>query len=205
VNTSSGEQKFPALGRFWTASNVLSLLRLALAFPICWLILIRGPGDPLLLILVAIAIATDWFDGKLARWSKTVSEWGILLDPLADKVGAAMTVAALAVRGALPVWFVGLLVVRDLLVGAGWTIVSRRTGQLMMSRMPGKLSTVALACTVLSALLKADADVMFYLLWITSVLLVYSFLYYMGTFFAIVRSTPSEAQAEGTPEGSATG
>jgi CDP-diacylglycerol--glycerol-3-phosphate 3-phosphatidyltransferase len=144
-----------------------------------------------LLTLVAIAIATDWFDGKIARWSKTVSEWGILLDPLADKVAAAMTVAALAIRGALPVWFVALLLARDVFVGTGWTLVSHRTGKLMMSRMPGKITTTVLACTVLAALLQSDADVMSYLVWITSALLVYSFLHYMATFIGIMREAPS--------------
>jgi len=60
----------PELGRFWTVSNLLSIVRALLTVPVVYLILTREPGEPAglaLLVLVAIAIVTDWFDGKLAR------------------------------------------------------------------------------------------------------------------------------------------
>ena len=79
---------FPTMGRFWTAANVLSLTRGALAVPIALLVYRGGPVGPLV-GLVAFAIATDFLDGKLARWSRTVSEWGKVLDATADKLAAA--------------------------------------------------------------------------------------------------------------------
>ena len=61
--------------------------------------------------LIALAIATDFFDGKVARWSHTVSEWGKVLDATADKLAAAAVCTALLLRPEeagprLPLWFV---------------------------------------------------------------------------------------------------
>lgn len=95
------------LGRFWTIPNVLSLFRLVLIVPIAILLWQDGPVE-WLLGLVALVIISDWFDGRIARWTKTVSEWGKVIDPVADKFAAVMTVAALTFRPAdphLPLWF----------------------------------------------------------------------------------------------------
>ena len=66
--------------------NMLSMFRLVLIIPVTWLILQDGPLF-WMMILILLAVATDYFDGRIARWSDSVSDWGKLLDPLADKVG----------------------------------------------------------------------------------------------------------------------
>ncbi|MEL6615250.1 MAG: CDP-alcohol phosphatidyltransferase family protein, partial [Bacteroidota bacterium] len=79
---------FPDMGQFWTAANVLSLSRVVLVVPIAWLVYHGGPIGPMF-GLIGLAIATDWFDGKVARWQGQVSEWGKVLDATADKLAAA--------------------------------------------------------------------------------------------------------------------
>jgi len=155
-----------------------------------YMILQRNPGDsvdPSLVIVVMIAIATDWFDGKLARWSRTVSDWGKVLDPLADKIAAGFTVLALAMTKAIPWWFVLMMVARDLLTGFGWSVLSRRTGSIFMSRMSGKTATGAVGVTVLAAIMVADPEVMQACLWITTTLLLYSFVDYLVHFVSVLR------------------
>ncbi|HUF08941.1 MAG TPA: CDP-alcohol phosphatidyltransferase family protein [Rhodothermales bacterium] len=184
-----GRFGFPHLGKFWTVSNVLSLVRLVLAIPVVYMILRRHPGDPVdpaLLLLVVIAIATDWFDGKLARWSKTVSDWGKVLDPLADKIAAGFTVLALAATNAIPWWFVLMMVIRDVVTGLGWSVLSRRTGSISMSRMSGKTATAAVGVTVLAAIMVADPEVMNACIWITTTLLLYSFVDYFIHFVSVL-------------------
>jgi phosphatidylglycerophosphate synthase len=148
-----------------------------------------------LLVLVIVAIVTDWFDGRVARWSNTVSEWGKVLDPLADKVAAAAAVLALTLRGhfheeyvvSLPYWFLALVVGRDLLIVAGGVSLARRTGQVVMSLMSGKVAVTAVAVTVIAALLRADPEIMQACLLITSGLLVYSFFVYLFRYFHLAR------------------
>jgi len=109
-----------------------------------------------LLGLVAIAVITDWLDGKIARWTGTVSEWGKVLDPLADKLGSALVGFVLALKGILPWWFVVLVVVRDVLIMIGGVLLMRRLGRVVPSIWMGKVAVTFLALTILAGLLKAD-------------------------------------------------
>lgn len=174
------------LGRFWTIPNMLSLSRLVLVVPITYLIIVDGS---LLWIfgLVVVAVATDYFDGRIARWSNTVSEWGKVLDPLADKAAAAMVVMALVIRGSLPIWLLVLILVRDVLIVLGGARLAKKTGQVVMSVMAGKIAVSALALTVLAALLRADPPIVTWLVYLTAALMVISFGIYVVRYIRMMR------------------
>ena len=87
----------------WTVPNGLSTLRLVLV-PTAALVLLTQSNDGLAIGLLAIAGATDWLDGYLARKLNQVSELGTLLDPLADRLAILCFVAALSWRGAFSPW-----------------------------------------------------------------------------------------------------
>lgn len=174
------------LGRFWTIANMLSMLRLVLVVPITYLILTDGPLS-WLFGLILLALVTDWFDGRVARWSRTVSEWGKVLDPLADKVAGAAVVLALVVRGTLPMWFLSVIVARDVAIILGGVVLARRTGQVVMSAWMGKVAVTALALTVLAALLRADEPILTTCIWITTGLMVYSFVLYAVRFARLMK------------------
>lgn len=187
------------LGRFWTIPNVLSLFRLMLIVPIAVLLWQDGPVE-WLLGLVALVIISDWFDGRIARWTKTVSEWGKVIDPVADKFAAVMTVAALTFRPAdphLPLWFFGLVVGRDVAILLGGAIVARRSGQVVMSAWAGKAASLWLALTVLSLILKADPPVVNVCLWMATGLLFLSLVVYMIRYAGFMRRTPPSQRTEG--------
>lgn len=153
------------------------MARLILVIPITYLILEDGPLV-WLFGLLAVVVMTDWFDGRVARWSKSVSDWGKVLDPLADKVAAAAIVLALVVRGTLPLWFLGVMAARDSAIVLGGAVLARRTGHVLMSVWMGKVAVTALSITVLAALLRADPPILAFCIWVTTGLLVYSFILY---------------------------
>ncbi|HEY6585097.1 MAG TPA: CDP-alcohol phosphatidyltransferase family protein [Gaiellaceae bacterium] len=66
--------------------------------------------------LFAAAMATDWFDGRLARRSGRTSAMGSLLDPVADKVLVLSVLIVLVGRGVFPGWMVAAIVAREFLV-----------------------------------------------------------------------------------------
>jgi CDP-diacylglycerol--glycerol-3-phosphate 3-phosphatidyltransferase len=71
---------------FNTTPNQLTLLRMAFAPLVVGLLFIRTPTADLWAgWLFALASATDYFDGYIARKQKIVTVYGKLLDPLADK------------------------------------------------------------------------------------------------------------------------
>jgi CDP-diacylglycerol--glycerol-3-phosphate 3-phosphatidyltransferase len=183
---------WPDLGRFWTAANVLSLTRLVLVGPIAVLLWQDGPLGWLLGLTIA-AIMTDWFDGRVARWTRSVSEWGKVIDPVADKVAAVLTVSVLTFRPAeptLPLWFFGLIVGRDLLILAGGAWIARRSGKVLMSAWAGKAASLWLALTVLSVILKADPPVLNVCLWMATGLFVFSFGVYVVRYLNAIRRSP---------------
>ncbi len=181
---------------------MLSLFRVVLAIPITYLILIDGSVG-WILGLILLAGLTDWFDGHLARWSDTVSNWGKVLDPLSDKAMALMVSGALVIRGDLPIWFVGIIMVRDVLIVLGSVLLTRRIGQVQMSIWWGKVAVTALAVTVLAALLKADPPIFQFCIWLTLALMLYSFVLYLLRYRKLWRtgqvSAESEADGESGP------
>jgi CDP-diacylglycerol--glycerol-3-phosphate 3-phosphatidyltransferase len=184
---------WPDLGRFWTVANTLSLTRLVVVVPLAVLLWQDGPLE-WLLGLALVAIVTDWVDGRVARWTRTVSEWGKVIDPVADKVAAVLTVTVLALRPVepqLPLWFFGLVLGRDLLILAGGAVIARRSGKILMSAWAGKAATLWLALTVLSIILKADPPILNVCLWMATGLFVFSFGLYVVRYVHAVRSPPS--------------
>ena len=186
---------WPDLGRFWTVANALSLTRLVLVLPIAVLLWQDGPLG-WLLGLTIIAIMTDWFDGRVARWTRTVSEWGKVIDPVADKFAAILTVTVLTFRPEvanapeLPLWFFGVIVGRDLLILAGGAWIAKRSGQVLMSAWAGKAASLWLALTVLSVILKADEPVFLVCLWMATGLFIFSFAIYVVRYLNAVRRSP---------------
>jgi cardiolipin synthase len=102
--------------RWLTIPNVLSVIRLALVPVFLWLLL--GPrADGWALAILVFSGASDWADGKIARWLNQASRLGALLDPAADRLYTLATVVAFVLRDIIPLWFALVLVGRDLLVG----------------------------------------------------------------------------------------
>lgn len=190
------------LGTFWTIPNALSLVRMALVVPITYLVVIDGPLD-WIVGLIIVAAFTDWVDGRLARWSHTVSEWGKVLDPIADKFAALMIVPALVFRDVeptLPLWLFFLIVVRDLGIVAGGVLIARRTGRIVVSSWVGKFAVAALTLTVLAAILKADPPILQFCVWTTAVLMALSFVVYTIRLVRILRVTQHRPSTALTPE-----
>ncbi|MDX1439655.1 MAG: CDP-alcohol phosphatidyltransferase family protein [Rubricoccaceae bacterium] len=178
------------MGRFWTAANALSLARVVLVVPITWMVYQGGPIGPMF-GLIGLAIATDFFDGRVARWSHTVSEWGKVLDASADKIAAASVTVALLIRPTppnLPLWFVALAVSRDAILTIGGLIQSYRLGKFTTSLWSGKVAVTALAVSVVAALLGARPTVLEACVWCTSAIMVYSIIEYAIRFREIMRA-----------------
>ena len=186
----------PPLGKFWTIANMLSLFRVVLAIPITYLILVDG-SVAWILGLIVLAGLTDWFDGHLARWSHTVSNWGKVLDPLCDKAAMLMVSLALVIRGDLPIWFVAIVALRDVLIVVGSVLLTRRISEVKMSLWWGKVAITAMAVTVLAALLKADPPVMQFCIWTTLALMLYSYALYVLRYLRLWRLGPDPAEADG--------
>ncbi|HEX5400989.1 MAG TPA: CDP-alcohol phosphatidyltransferase family protein [Pseudonocardiaceae bacterium] len=110
--------------RVVTLPNALSVLRLVGVPVFLWLLL--GPHADLAALIVLVASgASDWLDGKLARWLNQASRLGALLDPAADRLYIFATLIAFVVRGIVPWWLAVLLIGRDVVVGLALAVLRR--------------------------------------------------------------------------------
>lgn len=101
----------------FTIPNLISGLRI-LSVPV-FLYLILGPqADGWALAVLLVSGATDWLDGKLARWLDQMSRFGALLDPIADRLYMVAIPLAYAARGIIPWWLVAVLLAREALLAA---------------------------------------------------------------------------------------
>jgi CDP-diacylglycerol---glycerol-3-phosphate 3-phosphatidyltransferase len=121
----------------------------------------------------AVAMATDQFDGWLARRRNQTSTFGSLLDPIADKVLVLAVLTMLVAEGVAPAWMVAAIVAREIAV-SGLRLAALERGVVMGARDLGKLKTWAqtLAATIagLQAAGAWDADVAWWAMLVATLL-----------------------------------
>jgi cardiolipin synthase len=134
--------------------NALTLLRIVLILPLVWL-LVRG-DYPLTLLVFGVAAATDAADGLLAKQFGWTSEFGRLIDPVADKLLLVVVFITLSLLDLVPVWLTVLVVGRDVVIGAGALLFKLRFGTLGGHPTPvSKLNTL---CQILFVLAVVAAE-----------------------------------------------
>jgi cardiolipin synthase len=141
--------------RVWTIPNGLSVLRL-LGVPLfLWLAL--GPKDDgWAIIVLMVGGFTDYLDGKIARRFNLTSRLGALLDPAADRLYILATLAALTVRGILPIWLSGSIVGRDLVLSVGLLLLHRHGYPPPAVTFLGKAATLNLLYAFPMLLISVD-------------------------------------------------
>ena len=144
--------------------------------------------------LFAVAMATDWLDGRLARRSGRTSALGSLLDPIADKVLVMSVLIVLVGRDAFPGWMVAAIVAREFLV-SGLRLAALERGTVLKARDLGKLKTwsqaVAAGVGGLTAAGAFDDTVAWWTLLVALVLTWVSGLDYARLAPGLLRSTPT--------------
>ena len=90
--------------------------------------------------LFALAMATDWFDGRVARRHGRTSPLGGLLDPIADKILVLSVLIVLIGSGVFDAWMVAAIVAREFLI-SGLRLAAIERGVVMHARDLGKLKT----------------------------------------------------------------
>lgn len=99
-----------------TLPNAITVARLVVFVPLTmWLILTPGLELWATLSLVLFS-GTDWIDGVIARATDTTTRLGEILDPVADRLGIVLIAIALVIAGIVPLWFVLVIAISDLVM-----------------------------------------------------------------------------------------
>ncbi len=110
--------------RIWTIPNVISFIRL-LGVPLFLYLLLGPQHDVAAVVVLAVGGTTDWVDGYVARRMNSVSRLGELLDPFADRLYILATLIGFTVRGVVPYWLTGALLLREAVLGVALLVLRR--------------------------------------------------------------------------------
>ena len=156
--------------------NKLTIARVVLIpFFVFFLLYPLESGEWLALMFFLLASLTDMVDGKIARQYDLITNFGKLMDPLADKLLVSSALICLVALGRVPAWMVIIIIGREfvitgmrqiameqgIVIAAGWWGKFKTTAQIIMIALmivnlpPLQLVTdvmmwVALALTIIS-------------------------------------------------------
>jgi CDP-diacylglycerol---glycerol-3-phosphate 3-phosphatidyltransferase len=130
--------------------NALTLLRILCVPVVVVALLGETPnGDIIAAIVFALAAATDGLDGYIARSRESITTFGKLMDPLADKlliIGALLSLVSL---GRLEAWIAMVIIAREVAVTILRTIAAER-GLVISASWLGKAKTVLQIAAVIA-------------------------------------------------------
>ena len=133
--------------------NVLTLSRIIMAFVLVLLLEANtSMGNILAALVFAAASLTDFYDGHLAKTRGLVSNFGKIMDPIADKILILSTFGVLAHIGMVAWWMFIVIALREVLVTASRLIAMRR-GQVLAAERAGKVKTVVQIIAISAILL----------------------------------------------------
>jgi CDP-diacylglycerol--glycerol-3-phosphate 3-phosphatidyltransferase len=124
-----------------TVPNWLTLGRI-LSLPLI-IVLASFPGKAFGIaaaVVFSIAAITDFLDGYIARRTGQVSEFGKLVDPIADKIIVAAAFIMLVDLGRAPAWLVALIISREFAV-SGLRAYASTKNIIIDARFTGKTKT----------------------------------------------------------------
>jgi CDP-diacylglycerol--glycerol-3-phosphate 3-phosphatidyltransferase len=128
----------------WVVPNHITLFRMC-ATPLVLYVLIRKDYDIGIPFFLFVAFS-DAIDGALARTRNKITEWGMMFDPLADKM-LIIPVVMLLVIAHLPMWIAVMVIGIELLIIV-LAILWRRQGRVIQSNVWGKIKMCLHVCAI---------------------------------------------------------
>jgi len=174
--------------RIVTGSNIISIIRAALAIPIIYFLKEGQSGTAL--IFMAICILSDMLDGWLARISNQITSLGKMLDPLADKVVMFSVMLYLVIYDTVPLFYFGVLLIRDFSISLLGVYMMNICKISPGANKLGKISIVITAATILSFIYGDQLTQVNFqtpLMWISIFFMIISGIQYFYSFIREIR------------------
>ena len=130
--------------------NKLTILRMIMIIPFVVFMLVPiggGAAKWIALALFVVASLTDLLDGKIARKYNLVTNFGKLMDPLADKLLVAAALICFVEVNRIPAWIVLIIISREFII-SGFRLVAAEGGKVIAAGYWGKLKTAVTMVTI---------------------------------------------------------
>lgn len=96
----------------------------------------------LALLVFILAALTDWFDGKIAKSKNLITDFGKIMDPIADKVLVLAAFLSFIQLQLVPAWMVMVIIARELII-TSLRIFALSKGKVIAASKSGKHKTVS--------------------------------------------------------------
>jgi CDP-diacylglycerol--glycerol-3-phosphate 3-phosphatidyltransferase len=132
--------------------NKLTISRFVLTFAFL-MVMFAEPKyyETIALGFFSVAGLTDYFDGKIARRDNLITNFGILMDPLADKIMVCSAFIAFVGCGWTPAWMVVIVVGRELAI-TGLRLLAASKNLVLAAERFGKHKTISQIVAIISLL-----------------------------------------------------
>lgn len=137
--------------------NILTLIRFILIVPI--VLCIAYEEFIIAFVFLVLSGITDVLDGTIARKFNFITDFGKLMDPLADKMTQVAILVTLCVKQIVPFWVLAIVVIKEFAMISGASFLYGKE-LVVSSKWYGKLSTVlfylAIACSLITRYLNTN-------------------------------------------------
>ncbi len=132
--------------------NKLTVSRFVLTVAFLAVIFAKPPFyETIALALFSVAGLTDYFDGRIARRDHLITNFGILMDPLADKILICSAFIAFVGCGWMAAWMVVIIVARELAI-TGLRLLAASKNLVLAAERFGKNKTISQIVAIISVL-----------------------------------------------------
>lgn len=107
--------------------------------------------DSAALVIFIMASLTDYFDGKIARRDNLITDFGKLMDPLADKILTGSAFIAFVGLDLMPAWMVIIIVARELAI-TGLRLLAASKNIVLAAERFGKHKTISQITAIIAVL-----------------------------------------------------
>jgi CDP-diacylglycerol---glycerol-3-phosphate 3-phosphatidyltransferase len=130
--------------------NVLTLVRILLV-PVLVVALLQATphGSTVAAIVFALAAVTDGVDGWIARRRRSITTFGKVMDPIADKLLIAAALISLVSLNRVDGWVAMVIIAREFAV-SGLRVAAGQQGAIIAANRLGKAKTVLQVAMVLA-------------------------------------------------------
>lgn len=164
--------------------NILTIFR----FILIPFIVLNLANDKYLVAFVIFTVSglTDILDGFIARKFNFITNFGKLIDPLADKCTQIITLATLALKNIIPMWIIIIVILKEFIMVAGASFLYGKE-LVVSSKWYGKLATVlfyiAIVCSLFIKEFNFTFDFSLYIYYLALISTIFSLIMYIKAFY----------------------
>ena len=140
-------------GYIMNLANKLTISRIVLAAIFILFLFIQGVAAKFAALgLFLLACLTDYYDGMIARKTNSSTDFGKLMDPIADKILILGAFLAFVEMKIIPAWMVMVIIARELII-TGIRVLALSKKKVLSADVAGKHKTISQMVAVISILI----------------------------------------------------